>query len=317
MHRRASFDDLGAAFEAASGRSFGGRFDQWVERAGAPRLELTVRLEGQGSEGALAVVTISQVQDEAPYLLDVPLALVRRDGTVDYERIALEGREVEARFRASDLARIAVDADFDLFRRLDPAELPPSIGELLGRGGFTAIVPGDAPPALASAYGALARSLGAVAVVADDAFAPDAATPRLVLGWENRLLAGDAPDGGDRAALAGSGAEVGARSARLGASMAERAEGACAVVAYRRANGRGAGGAAPGLWIGCDDPAAVGRLTRKLPHYNRYGFLIFDGPGAVNRVREELPVRASPLAAEIPGGAPAPLPPPRVDRPLG
>jgi len=286
-------------------------------RAGAPRLELTTRLENPGSEDALAVVRISQVQDEAPYLLDVPLALVRRDGTVDYARITLEGREVEARYRVTDLARVAVDADFDLFRRLDAAELPPSIGELLGRGGFTAIVPADATPALASAYGALARGLGAVAVVADEGSVPDAAAPRLVLGWQNRLLTDDDRGDGVRAALAGSGVEVGARSARLGASVAERADGACAIVAYRHAAVRGAGGAAPGLWVGCDDPAAVGTLARKLPHYSRYGFLIFDSPGAVNRVRDELPVRTSPLAAEIPGGAPAPLPPPRVDRPLG
>ena len=64
----------------------------------------------------------------------------------------------EARFRlTTPEAPVAlfVDPAFDVFRRLDPRETPPSIGQIFGEPRVLAILPAEASPAEAAAYRAV------------------------------------------------------------------------------------------------------------------------------------------------------------------
>jgi hypothetical protein len=59
-------------------------------------------------------------------------------------------------------------------------------------------------------------------------------------------------------------------------------------------------------WIGADDPGALPVLARKLPHYGKYGYLVFRD-GQV-RLKGQWPVTGSPLWVTLPGGSDAPIP---------
>ena len=40
-----------------------------------------------------------------------------------------------------------------------------------------------------------------------------------------------------------------------------------------------------GAWIVAGSGESVSRLQRKLPHYGKYGYLVFAGPRAENRIK--------------------------------
>jgi hypothetical protein len=65
------------------------------------------------------------------------------------------------------------------------------------------------------------------------------------------------------------------------------------------------------VWIAADDPGVLPVLARKLPHYGKYGYLVFRD-GQV-RLKGQWPVTDSPLWVTLPGGAevPPPVVPPR------
>ena len=47
-------------------------------------------------------------------------------------------------------------------------------------------------------------------------------------------------------------------------------------------------------FIGCDNPKAIAGLARKLPHYSKYGFLVFTGDEPLNVRKQEWLLRESP-----------------------
>ncbi|HIE56124.1 MAG TPA: hypothetical protein EYP90_13265, partial [Chromatiaceae bacterium] len=44
-------------------------------------------------------------------------------------------------------------------------------------------------------------------------------------------------------------------------------------------------------------PGAADALARKLPHYGKYSYLLFDGETAVNQLKGQWPTRAAGLSA--------------------
>jgi aminopeptidase N len=124
--RRAGWDALEASFAAAGGADLGWFFQQWLQRADAPRLHLADVTQKPGE------IAFTLRQDEPPYRLRVPVAL-RRDGGDGETRIAeLDGRERRFVWPVSaPVAELAVDPDYRVFRRLSPGEIAPTIRSLV------------------------------------------------------------------------------------------------------------------------------------------------------------------------------------------
>ena len=60
-------------------------------------------------------------------------------------------------------------------------------------------------------------------------------------------------------------------------------------------------------WVALDDPAAAAGLGRKLPHYNKYSYLAFEGAEPANVAKGRWPATGSPLTRLVEAdGAPAP-----------
>jgi len=295
--RAASFSDLGRAMSAAAGEDLAWFFAEWVDRPGAPAIRIeSAELVARGGSRALEL-TLAQTQGGEPYAVDVPVYLtlpsspqaVRRTVHLDERRqrfaLALEEAPV----------RLDVDPEYDVFRRVDPAELPPALSGAFGATRRVIVLPSTAPPELRLAYAALAESwkTAGTEIVTDAELArvpPGKAV--WLLGWENRLRHVVAE------AISPYGGALGARELRVGETLLSRPTHSV-VVAVRSP----ADAAQVVAFLAVDRASALPGLGRKLPHYGKYSVLGFEGDEPANVAKETWPVLASPMAVGFAAGA--------------
>jgi Peptidase family M1 domain len=286
----AGWDDLRHAFEAVSGYSLRSEFAQWLNRRGAPALQLQgARAQRSGDHYQLNV-DIAQSQAGPAYQLRVPVVVQLEGRRQAWETVADLSRKRQTIHLSvpSRPWRLQVDPRFDVFRRLDPGELPPTLSEALGAESLLIILPSAAPAPLRDAYAALAQvwaegSAGAKIRWDKDVARLPVGRAVWLMGWENRFLPQLAADLQPQMSLSATGATLGGRTL----PRAERS-----VVLTARHGG--ASGAVL-MWLGCDNTAAFPGLARKLPHYGSYSYLAFTGNAPTNTLKGQWKVTNSPL----------------------
>ncbi len=255
--------------------------------------------------------TLRQVQQDAPFALEVPVAVVTEKGTVR-QVVKLDGREAsfEVRTDAEPLG-LAADPQFDVFRKLDPREIPPSIGQLFGEPKVLAVLPSGLASEEEAAWRALLKGwetpTHGIEVKRDaevEAFPADRAV--WVVGKGNRHASlfgkqeGLTLDASDLTAL-------GEKTALAGHTFV--------FVARHPGNAAKAVG-----WLFGEPLAALPGLGRKLPHYGKYSYVGFDGTEPVNVLKGQWPESDSPLRADLrpaqKRGAPMPAFAPETRRAL-
>jgi hypothetical protein len=288
--RRATFDDFRRTAEAVAGKPLAHLFDPWVTRPGAAELALGPAAVARTDAGWTVSGTLRQAQKDQPFALEVPVAVVTEKGTVR-KVVPLDGRE--ARFEiATDAEPLALAADpqFDLFRKLDPREIPPSIGQVFGEPKVLAILPSG--------------------LSAEE----DAAWRALLSGWKTPAHEIEMKAEGDVASLPeGRAIWVIGRSNRF-ASLFTNQEGLALAATDFSALGEkvalaghtfvlvsrhpGDPGKAAG-WLFGEPLAALPGLGRKLPHYGKYSYVGFEGIEPVNVLKGAWPESDSPLRADL------------------
>ncbi len=285
---RASFEDLCRVFSTVAGRDLKSFFDAWVTRTGAPELELSEVLVESVDPGYHVRVDVRQVQKAPAYSLRVPVAFTlegEKEARVKILEMTERQGTLEVTLPARPL-RVAVDPQFDLFRRLHRSEIPPTVGQLFGADRVTFVVPEEntaAWQALAATWrrGAETRSK-IVRASALTSLPRDTAV--WVLGAGNAWRKAVVPQAG---AL---GAAVTPEAVRLGETKVPRA-GHCFVITASHPHD-------PDLavgWIGADRLDALPGLGRKLPHYGKYSYLAFSGDEPSNVAKGTWSASASPL----------------------
>jgi aminopeptidase N len=309
----ASFDDLCKSFEKVSKKDLKIEFDQWVKRTGAPKLKLSnvevnpVRKSGQGVDFSNGVkkeieeyvltALIEQVQKEEAYYLRIPVAVTMEGQDKAYQTVmTMDKKRLELTIRLPlRPLRLDVDPEFDLFRRLDRNEIPPALSQALGAKKILIILPTSADRALIQAYQEFAK------VISDSG--PDAVEARLdkeieklpsdsavaILGWENRFL--------KKALSALSDYEVAINKNEIiiGENRTLRKEHSVVLTGWNPENKDMAF-----VMIATDLAKALPGLGRKLPHYNKYSYLIFEGDEPENVVKGRWPVLNSPMTTFLP-----------------
>ena len=272
LHRSASWDDLSDTFSEVHGESLAPWFEQWIGRTGAAQLELV-------SDGS----RFSIRQAEPYFDLIVPVQYETEQGvqTVDVE---LDGES-----RAFDVPAgaswVAVDPDYQVFRKLYREEIPPTFSNTLGADS-TLVVLGaetDGPTrlTLAKVASQLARNQK-MSLVEEGAFAPSMQRGRSL------YILGDGPMA--RRALEVAAAH-GEEPAQVEHERASRGLTSCFVVRDPEDAALSWTVFLPG---DMDHALAVGR---KLPHYSKYSYLLFDGSENVDR--GVWPIPNSPLRMEL------------------
>ncbi len=270
---------------------------QWLERPDAPRLRL-VDVGVEASSGTYRLTLDIAQENAPPFAFDLPVAVSLSGET---SARLLQARVDKPRNRLvfdlpGEPLRVDIDPEYDLLRYLDPTEQPPALNQLFGGTDSWLVIPAAAPAPMREAWMALARQWQARypgLQVADDGTLLPPSANRLLLGWENRLLAraraGFARDGQtleDDAAVV--------RGTRYGADEAG------VVLVANDASGVATG------FVGAATPQAVASLARKLTHYGSYGRLVFDADSGANQVRDSLTSVHSRLSRQL-GQAPVPL----------
>ncbi len=296
LFNRAGFASLEEALSAVSGEPLEPFFRQWVEQAGAPQLNIIKATSARHEDGFQLSFTVEQSQPGKPYSLELPLA-VTLEGQDEAWQTTVLFEEPSQQFSLILPARplhLEVDPQFDIFRRLHPAETPPSVSQALGAQQLLVVLPDAAPTAIKDAYRSLAESWRSgqtrrVDIVTD---AEISALPSdrgvWLLGWQNRfrgpfteLLANyEYRDQGDQVKLAG--------------QTLLRGQNAVVVMTRAAAAPQHALG-----WLAAEAPAAVNALARKLRHYGSYSYLAFEGGQANNILRDQWPVLESPLSQAV------------------
>lgn len=296
---RAGWDDLAAAFSAAAGEDLGPFMHAWLTTTGAPALALEDARAAPEGAGFHLTATLRQAQDGAPFPLRVPLAVTLEGGAqAVWEAVpmAAVAAPVALTFPQRPL-RVDVDPEFDLFRRLAPGEVPPAISGLMGAGRTLFVLPSAAPEDLLYAYGRLAAAWsgrggsGATTALDSDLRAlPADGAAVWVLGWENRFARAAAQAVAARGdlILTDDGFVFG------GAAHPKAVDSAVFTVTAP-------GSGAPLGWLATTRPAAVNGLARKLPHYGRYGYLVFEGDAPDNIAKGQWAAGDSALAVPVAG----------------
>ena len=305
--QRASWGDLRAAFESVSGLDLSSYFTQWVRGTGAPALALGEVVVTPMPDGFRLEAEIRQ--SRPAYTLEVPIAVhLQGESTARLGSMALDDT---LGIYTADFARepvaIALDPAFDVFRRLDRAEIPASLGQAFGAEQAMIVLPTGEPPALRAAYAefanAIAKATAGGAEVVTDSIASGAFAGKAVwfLGARNRRRPEVHPD-----LLAQ--VSVIAPSAQLPQPEA-KADTSSVLVMPSRDDSEQAW-----VMVSTTDPTSLAALARKLPHYRKYGYLRFTGTEATNVAKAEWRVTASPLARLLggarydpPGAAPDPM----------
>jgi hypothetical protein len=120
-----SLDDIRQAFMvAAPEKGLDRFFSQWLDREGAPRIDVSWSNLGDNR----VEILLSQTQDSSPFELDLELELVLENGTTQRETVRVHGRETrEVKSVPSDLSGVTIDPDRDLLIWRDSYIAAPSV----------------------------------------------------------------------------------------------------------------------------------------------------------------------------------------------
>jgi hypothetical protein len=315
---RAGFSDIAEAFTDETGGDWVPFIEEWVERAGAPQLEIREARVEEGLPGEApwrVAVHLRQVQNQDPFPITVPVAVtVEGQSEPVWAEAGSCGRDciVEVPCPARPL-RVDVDPAFDVMRRLDPLEVPPALSTVFGGKDFLFVLPSEAPEDEIAAWRQLAQDWARPdepTFVLDSQIEVLPDTPTWILGWNNRF--------GEEVArrVADQGVRMSPDSVTLAGDELSRDEHSLTLVARSPGKPDNAVG-----WVAAAPTDAIPGLARKLPHYTRYSYLGFRGPEPENVAKGMWKPLSSPMVRnlgeggmpelELPARAPlAELPPP-------
>ncbi|MES9843434.1 MAG: M1 family aminopeptidase [Candidatus Sedimenticola sp. PURPLELP] len=288
LFKVAGFNDIRKAFETASGEQLEHDFKQWTGRTGAPSLALDEVKVSQGGKGYIVSGRLTQTQKEKPYRLRVPLFTQVEGRDLALKRVidsTARTTTFKMEFKKRPL-RLSVDPRFDIFRKLHDSEIPSSLGQLFGAERLAFILPSDASRTMRRSYEQMAEQWadGNDRIeILWDADLEELPVDRAVwlLGAENSFSTLFKEQIGDDILTLESEQYI---LNNFSAALTRRHPGNSALTL--------------GL-ISLHDRDALSGFARKLPHYGKYSYVVFDGDELINRVKGHWVLSESALSLKL------------------
>jgi hypothetical protein len=252
----ASWDDIANVFSEVSGEDLEPWFLQWIERTGAARISIGAVEELDGGW------QLRVDQTGEPFALDVPVTWVDAAGEHS-TRVALDGASATVQFPAS-LRSVAVDPDYDLFRVVLREEIPATLSQILGADSTLVVIGRDTETEMRAELLRVAEGWAEnqdMRIVVEEDLAP--------ADLQGRSLFLLGPGSLVDAAFVDAGAALGGAPQDL----RDQADGKSLIVCFRDAGNPQLAQAV----VLPADAAVVEALGRKMPHYSRYSWLLFEG----------------------------------------
>ncbi|MHC1774008.1 MAG: M20/M25/M40 family metallo-hydrolase [Lentimicrobium sp.] len=288
--KTASFDDIRTSFETVSGVDLKQFFNQWLTRTGAPEIAINEARVSKVSDKYQVSLRLQQKQTTDAFDVDIPVLIATEKGT---ETFLVNMKEKTGDFQfilPAEPLKLAVDPQYDVFRILDPMEVPPTWSKVLASRENLVILPSKAGESKMQLYRDFIDQWKALdndnfEVISDNEITnlPSNKT-NWILGFENRFA--------DRinSAIAGAHSSLQGDSVVFQNKHLAKENHSFVLTVYNEQNLE-----YNLAFIALDNPKAIEGLIRKLPHYGKYSYLGFEGDEPVNVAKGEWPVLNSPL----------------------
>ena len=286
MFQEATWGDFADAFGRRSGIDFAPFFRQWVERRGAPVVALKeVKAVPDGEGWHIS----GRVVQEQPYFdLRLPLRLITDNGKID---AVLHVSSGDTHFSLSADApprELVIDPDVDLFRRLFPSEIPPTVNAIRGSTDLLVVAARGLPEDFRESAKLLLAGMGKnhlTILREEDTPAPQlAGHDVLFIGFPKGK--GYLPPLPVTISLSPEGFSVG------GEPFNSRRDSLFVVLPHP------AGGERVAAVFLSRSPEAAEQAARKIPHYGKYSYLAFSG--GTNRAKGTWAAESSPTVYPFP-----------------
>lgn len=288
----ASYTDIQKSFEKTTGLNLNSFFEQWTLQKGAPDLKLSnVEVEIENDIYQLSF-SLEQIMGPGPFVITIPVAVYfENEVKTEYIEMDLRKHKYTISFKQKPI-RIEIDPHFDIFRKLDRAEVPPALSQLFGAPDGVIVLPSESE--LLESFRKLAEGWqkSQMAQGKELQIKMDNELERLpenqsvwVLGFENKFAIQFSVTNDYAVSL---GEENVSKINEL------KKSGSLVFAIPNPSDNRFTYG-----FIGTVVEAAIPGLTRLLPHYGKYSYLGFEGERPNNVLKGAFPALNSPLHQNI------------------
>lgn len=288
--KMASFDDIRVSMETVTSTDLKPFFNQWLTRTGAPEIAIkAVKVEKNENKFTL-LITLAQIQDAAAFEVNVPIAVATEKGLQTFiVNLKEKTQEFTISLNAEPL-KLEVDPQYDVFRMMDPMEVPPTWSKILASNENLVILPSQANAVHKQLYQDFINQWKAVdndqfTVVADNELSSlPADKTSWIIGFENKFA--------DKinASISNYHSSILGDSVVFESKATAKENHSFVFTVFNERNSD-----INLAFIAIDNKNAIDGLIRKLPHYGKYSYLGFEGDEPVNVAKGQWPVFDSPL----------------------
>jgi len=288
--KTASFDDIRNSFETVTGMDLKPFFHQWLSRTGAPEIAISnTKIVNDGSKFHLTL-ELEQKQLAEVFTVDIPIVMATPKGLETFV-VNMKDRKQAFNFDVdNEPLKLAVDPQYDVFRILDPMEVPPTWSKILASKDNLIVLPSKADDRRKQVYKEFVDQWKAAdndnfEVVYDNELSRlPANRTSWIIGFENKYA--DTID----AAISSFHSSLKGDSVRFENKATAKENHSFVLTVYNDQNLN-----YNLAFIALDTKEAIAGLVTKLPHYGKYSYLGFEGAEPVNVAKGEWPVLNSPL----------------------
>ena len=290
IYKIASYDDMRIAMEEVSGVDLTSFFDQWINRLGAPEIGIKSVSNDMFAGKYRLNISLEQKQDSDPFNIDIPINIATEDGIETFV-FNMDKRQQDYQISLdSKPLKMVVDAQYDVFRILNPAEVPPTLSKIWASKNDVIILPSNASKDNVSLYKEFAEQWQKTdderfAILYDEDLEkiPQEKTA-WIIGFENKF-ANEFSDQLSVYNTSFSSDSVKIENQRLTKNDNSFMFTLSKVEDIGKQN----------IFISVGNHDAIAGLIRKLPHYGKYSYLAFNGDEPTNIAKGQWAVLNSPL----------------------
>ncbi len=270
-YRYTGFLEMQSIFESVSGKQLDWFFEQWIQRKGAPEFELVDASYVPAESRYDLFVRIEQ--KTRPYKLKLPVAVWKEGSELpEIHYLFLDQVKQEFHLAISDEPQaIRIDPYNEIFRKLDRREVPASIGQTYGASRIEILFPIREVNESMQGYHKFAKNIeetasknGTDLIISSDSLPSDVSL--WVLGKNNDVGMSLVPH------LKNLGFELKEDGIYFKESFYSLKEHSFVFTLPRSKNEKGSI-----TWLIASSEDSIPGLNRKLPHYGKYGYLVFKG----------------------------------------
>ena len=289
-YKVASYNDIRKSMEEVSGIDLKAFFEQWTTRKSAPEIAIKdVKKDMFGGKYRINII-LEQKQKEDVFNIDIPINIATENGT---ETFVFNMNKKEQDFQISLKSKpfkLVVDAQYDVFRKLNPYEVPPTLSKIWGSKENIFIIPSRANKTQQQLYQRFAEQWQKTdndnfKIILDDKLneVPKNAT-LWILGFEN-IFTEEV-----KKQLAEYNTYFDKEYIKLGKEKVIKKGNDFVFTLSEKDNVN-----KQKIFIAFNNEKAIDGLIRKLPHYGKYSYLAFKGDEPTNIAKGQWEVLNSPM----------------------